>query len=68
MTATQIHESFSREPVATTLLSLVTLLDRIADDADTTVEAVQGLLRSGRAVLTGNFRGQTLESPAGPTR
>lgn len=61
MTATQIDDSFSRQPVHTTLLSLVTELDGLADDAETTVEAVQGLLRSGRAVLTGNFKGQTLE-------
>jgi hypothetical protein len=43
--------------VGTTLLALVTEIDRIADSPDETVDTVLAALDSGRVYLTGSFRG-----------
>lgn len=61
MTANEIVASQPTRPVHTTLLALVTSLEQVADDEIAVVEAVQTLTRSGRVVLTGNFRGCSLD-------
>ena len=53
--------SASRAPRACTLLELVQdVTDGTATDAECVV-LVSALLKTGQAVLTGNFKGQTLD-------
>ena len=61
MTAAQIVRSHPQEPVHTTLLAFVTQLEQVADGDDDVVEAARTLIRDERVVLTGNFRGCSLD-------
>jgi hypothetical protein len=50
----------ARGPEQLTLLDLVAAVAEFSDSEDDVVRAVEHLLRSGRVVLVGNFRGSHL--------
>ncbi len=48
-------------PVKTTLLELVHAVGEVTDDDREVVATIRHLLRSGRVVLCGSFRGEPLD-------
>ncbi len=59
MTLSALSNS-ANQPVPTTLLELVTALQELTDNEELTELLARDLVNSGRVVLTGNFRGCTL--------
>lgn len=60
MTTTAIHAASPERPVPATLLELVLALQEMTNDEVLTELLAADLVATGRVVLTGNFRGCSL--------